>query len=126
MVSADEIEKKLLSEEWTEMTELEVEQFLATPGLCTVDLNESSQTLYEDIPELLEEMQGSGLNVGNVEDIAEMNKHTDFKDIDINECEFFDYIKVEDEFVIHSEPKYYVDAVYNHFYTNDFSNDVFF
>ena len=126
MVSANETEKKLLSEEWTEMTELEVEQFLATPGLCTVDANESSQALYEDIPEILEEMQGDGLSAGNVEDIAEMNEHIDFNNIVINEYEFFDNTEAEEEFVIHSGPKYYVDVAYNHFYINDFTNDIFY
>ena len=57
------------------MTDWEVDQFLATPGLCTVDANESSQALYEDIPEIFEEMQEDGLSAGNVEDIAELNEH---------------------------------------------------
>ena len=69
MVSADEVERKLLSEEWTEMTDWEVDQFLATPGLCTIDANESLQELNEDIPEIIEEMQGGGLSAENVENI---------------------------------------------------------
>ena len=43
VVSADEVEKRLLSGEWTEMTDLEIDQFLATPELCEVDANGSLQ-----------------------------------------------------------------------------------
>ena len=69
MVSADEVERRLLSGEWTEMTDLEVDQLLATPGLCAVDANESIQELNGDIPDIVEEMEEGGLNVGNVENI---------------------------------------------------------
>ena len=126
MVSADEVERKLLSEEWTEMTDLEVDQFLSTPGLCAVDANESLQELNGDIPEIVEKMEGDGLNVENVDNVEGLDENPDLNSIDNNDYEFFDNYKTEGEFVLYSGPKYYMDFAYDHFYINDFTNDIFY
>ena len=125
-MSEDVIEDKLLSDEWTKMSESDVEIFLATPGLCVVEANETLQEPYGNVPEWLEEGQKSSPDAENMKDAAETNKYTNSGDLNSNEYNFFDEIEMDDEFIIHSDPKYYGDAVYNHFYTNDFSNDMFF
>ena len=82
VVSAYEVERRLLSGEWTEMTDLEIYQFLATPGLCEVDANESLQERRGDIPELVEEMEGGEMNVENVENIGGLEENPDSSSID--------------------------------------------
>ena len=69
VVSADELEKRILSGEWTKMTDLEIDQFLATPELSEVDTNGSLQDQEGDVPELVEEMEGGELNIENVDNI---------------------------------------------------------
>ena len=72
VVSADKLEKRILSGEWTKMTDLEIDQFLATPELSEVDTNGSLQDQEGDVPELVEEMEGGELNIGKEENIEEL------------------------------------------------------
>ena len=125
-MSENVIEEKLLSDEWTKMSESDVKIFLATPGLGVVEANETLQEPYGNMPEWLEEVQTSSPNAENMKDVAETNIYTNSGDLNSNEYNFFDEIEMDDEFIIHLDPKYYGDAVYNHFYTNDFTNDVFY
>ena len=107
------------------MSESDVEIFLATPGLGVVEANETLQEPYGNMPEGLEEAQTSSPDAENMKNVAETNEYTISGDLNNNPYNFFDEIEMDDEFIIYSDPKYYGDVVYNHFYTNDFTNDVF-
>ena len=125
-VSENVLEEILLSDKWTKMSESDVEVFLATPGLGVVEAKETLQKSHGNIPENLEGAQTSSPDAENTKDVAGTNEYTISGDLNNNEYNFFDEIEMDDEFIIYSDPKYYGDAVYNHFYTNDFSNDMFF
>ena len=125
-VSENVIEEKLLSDEWTKMSESDVEIFLATPGLGVVEAKETLQKPHGNIPECLEGAQKSSPDAENTKDVAGTNVYTISEDLNKNSYNFFDEIEMDDEFIIHSDPKYYGDSVYNRFYTSDFSNDLFF
>ena len=43
-----------------------------------------------------------------------------------SDYEYFNNWYPELEFVLVSEPKYYIDEIYNHYYVNDFTNDIFY
>ena len=43
-----------------------------------------------------------------------------------SDYEYFDNWDPELDFVLVSEPKYYTDEIYNHYYVNDFTNDIFY
>ena len=126
VVSADEVERRLLSGEWTEMTDLEIDQFLATPGLCEVDANGWLQENEGDVPELVEEMEGGELNIENVENIKGLEDDPNSSSIDNDNYNFFNNYETEVEFVLNSWPKYYMDVAYDHFYINDFTKDIFY
>ena len=125
-VSENVLEEKLLSDEWAKMSETDVDVFLATPGLGVVEAKETLQKSHGNIPEDLEGAQTSSPDAENTMDVAGTNEHKISGDLDENLYNFFDEIEMDDEFIIHSDPKYYGDSVYNRFYTSDFSNDLFF
>ena len=43
-----------------------------------------------------------------------------------SDYEYFNNWDPELDFALVSEPKYYIDEVYNHYYVNDFTNDIFY
>ena len=108
------------------MTDLEIDQFLATPGLCEVDANGSLQERKGDIPELVEEMEGGELNIENMENIEGLEENPDSSSINNDNYKFFNDYETEVEFVLNSGPKYYMDVAYDHFYINDFTKDIFY
>ena len=108
------------------MSESDVEIFLATPGLGVVEAKETLQKPHGNIPECLEEAQTSSPDAENMKNVADTYEYTISGDLNDNPYNFFDEIEMDDEFIIHSDPKYYGDSVYNRFYTSDFSNDLFF
>ena len=59
-----------------------------------------------------------------ITDVAGPEEQNISEDLDIDLYGYFDEIIMDDEFVIHSDPKYY--SVYDRFYTGNFCNDSFF
>ena len=126
VISADELEKKILSGAWTKLTDLEIDQFLATPELGKVDTSGTLPDQEEAVPELVEETKGGEINIGNEGNIKGIETDPNLSDINNDNYSFFNNWEPEVDFVLNSGPKYYTDEAYNHFYINDFTQDVFY
>ena len=126
VISADELEKKILSGAWTKLTDLEIDQFLATPELGKVDTSGTLPDQEEAVPELVEETKGGEINIGNEGNIEGIETDPNLSDINNDNYSFFNNWEPEVDLVLNSGPKYYTDEAYNHFYINDFTQDVFY
>jgi len=121
------VEEWLLTEEWSRMSDADIETFLNTPGIVTVEpmgteesLNgqndlvpiQSTNPVMEDLMEIIgiNEGENQGENQGGLEG---------------DSFNFFDNVVSDSEFVIHSDTIYYEDSVYNSVYSC-FNNDSFF
>ena len=127
VISADELEDKILSGEWTKLTELEIDQFLTAPEIGEVNTSGPPTDQEETLPELAEETVGGEaeeiLEIENIEEIETDSSSCNVKD---SSYDYFNNWEPESDFVLSSGPKYYTDKTYNHYYVNDFTKDVFY
>ena len=123
-VSEKVLEEMILSDKWTTMSESDVEVFLATPGIGVVEAKGTLQESHGNVPVDLKGTQTSNPDAESMADVAGPDEQNISGDLDVDLYGYFDEIIMDDEFVIHSDPKYY--SVYDRFYTCNFCNDLFF
>ena len=126
VISADELEKKILSGEWTKLTDLEIDQFLAAPEIGEVNTSGTLPDQEEALPELAEKTEGGEIEIENVENIEEIETDSNLCNVNNDNYDYFNNWEPEVDFVLSLGPKYYTDESYNHFYVNDFTNNVFY
>ena len=90
----------MLSGAWTKLTDLEIDQFLATPEFGELATSRTLPDQEEAVPELVEETEGGEINIGNEGNIEGIETDPNLSDVN--------------------------NEAYNHFYINDFTQDVFY
>ena len=119
-------EEMLLTDEWSRMSDADVDTFLATPGLEMVEAKVTGQNSHENVPKDLETAQVNSPDVESMVKISGTNENIISGDLEGDPYDFFEKIESDDEFIIHSNTIDYEDSVYNRVYTSCFSNDSFF
>ena len=113
-----------MSNEWTLLAEEKIGQLMTEPKIggavviesqTIVTMNEPSADQQNISPEVAGETVGEEIGT----DSGLYTEQT-------SDYEYFDNWDPELGFVLVSKPIYYTDEIYNHYYANNFTNDVFY
>ena len=119
-------EEMLLTDEWSRMSDADVDTFLATPGIEMVEAKVAEQNSHENVPNDLVTAQGTSPEVESMVKISGTNEEVIPGDLEGDPFDFFEKVESDDEFIIHSNTIDYEDSIYDRVYTSCFSDDSFF
>ena len=124
-LSEEMFEEWLLTDEWSQMSDADMDTFLDTPGIVTVEAIVTEEYLNVNEQNNLVPTQGTSSVVEDIMEIIGINEEVIPGGLEGDSFDFFENIESDNEFIIHSDTVYYEDSVYNSVYSC-FNNDSFF
>jgi len=94
------LEKKILSGEWTKLTDLEIDQFLAAPEIGEVNTSGTLLDQEEALPELAEKTEGGEIEIENVDNIEEIETDSNLSIVNNDNYDYFNNWEPEVDFVL--------------------------
>ena len=118
-------EEMLLTDEWSQMSDADIDTFLDTPGIEMVEAKVTEQNSHVNGPNDLMPAQGTSPEVEDIMEISGINEEVIPGDLEGDSFDFFEKVESDNEFIIHSDTINYEDSIYDRFYSC-FSDDSFF
>ena len=118
-------EELLLTDEWSRMSDADMDTFLDTPGIETVEAIVTEKYSNVNGKNDLVPAQGTSPVVEDIMEIIGINEEVIPGDLEGDSFDFFENIESDNEFKIHSDTINYEDSVYDRVYSC-FSDDSFF
>ena len=124
-LSEEMFEELLLTDEWSRMSDADMDTFLDTPGIETVEAIVTEKYSNVNGKNDLVPAQGTSPVVEDIMEIIGINEEVIPGDLEGDSFDFFENIESDNEFIIHSDTINYEDSVYDRVYSC-FSDDSFF
>ena len=118
-------EEMLLTDEWSRMSDADIDTFLDTPGIEMVEAKVTEQNSHVNGPNDLMPAQGTSPEVEDIMEISGINEEVIPGDLEGDSFDFFEKVESDNEFIIHSDTINYEDSIYDRVYSC-FSDDSFF
>ena len=118
-------EELLLTDEWSRMSDADMDTFLDTPGIETVEAIVTEKYSNVNGKNDLVPAQGTSPVVEDIMEIIGINEEVNPGGLEGDSFDFFENIESDNEFIIHSDTINYEDSVYDRVYSC-FSDDSFF